>query len=113
MIMYDNSMYMEAGSYNLVIRDPRIPRKRYVAIFKVQFHPSIHRHADEKEKKKKRRNIDESAVSFPFHRIGNIKRAGSKVWNTGWPVLRAGHDAAIVKYDFDSSRRIMELFRAL
>lgn len=62
MIMYDNSMYMEAGSYNLVIRDPRIPRKRYVAIFKVQFHPSIHRHADEKEKKKK----EEISTSQPF-----------------------------------------------
>lgn len=43
-------------------------------------------------------------------------RAGFKVWNMDGlykPVLRAGHDTAIVKYDFDSSRRIMELFRVL
>lgn len=88
---------------------------------------SIHQHEwkrKKKREKKKFENIDEPIIpsfqrfSLPSIKIGNIKRmrAGFKVWNMDGlyrPVLRAGHDTAIVKYDFDSSRRIMELFRVL
>lgn len=77
-----------------------------------------HEWKGKREGKEKRnlKNIDEP-ISLPS-KIGNIKRmlAGFKVRNMDGlyrPVLRAGHDTAIVKYDFDSSRRIMELFRVL
>lgn len=112
-------MYMEAGGYDLVIRDLRmsIPTRQVAWPFS-RFNFNSPR-VEEKERRKREKKFEKyRRANLPSIKIGNIKRmlAGFKVRNMDSlyrPVLRAGHDTAIVKYDFDSSRRIMELFRVL